>query len=265
MDIYVMIVSIIIVLLLLVGFIVAFLLIYRNRQIRSELAFKQAEEQYHREVLKAELESKENTLRTISEEIHDNVGQVLSLAILHLSNIDLQDTENAGRKLESITGLVKKAVGDLRHLSKTLDAENLVRAGLPAILQFELERLEGSGAFATSFKLAGPEQRLDPYHEIVIYRLAQEALQNVIKHAQATQVSIMMAFEPGQLVLHITDNGRGFTPSAQRADNLHKQGAGLDNMRRRAALINAGIQWISAPAQGTRVSLTLPLPSYERI
>ena len=258
-DIYVMIVSIIIVLVLLLGFIVAFMLIYKNRQIRNELELKQTKEQYHREILKAELESKEKTLRNISEEIHDNVGQVLSLVILNLSAIDLQQTDAAGRKLDSITGLVQKVVADLRHLSKTLDAENIVTAGLPAIIQYELEQLERTGVYTTSFRLAGLEQRLDPYQEIVVYRMVQEVIQNVIKHARATAVSVMLAYAEEDLTIRISDNGRGFNTGDTTPSALREQGAGLTNMRKRAALISASIQLRSAPAQGTDITIAVPL------
>jgi two-component system NarL family sensor kinase len=122
-DIYVMIIGVTVVLLILICFIVSFLFIYKNRQVRHQMEVKGIQEKYNQEILKTQLEIKEQTLKNISEEIHDNVGQVLSLAVVNLSAIDFNDVSKAESRVESISVLVKKAVSDLRNLSKTLDNE----------------------------------------------------------------------------------------------------------------------------------------------
>ncbi len=108
-------------------------------------------------------------------------------------------------------------------------------------------------AYRTSYTQTGPERRLDASREIVAYRIVQESLNNIIKHAVATAVEIGLAFSDQQLVIEVADNGRGFDPA--NAGN----GAGTKNMKSRAQLINAELAISSDPSAGTRIRLTLPL------
>jgi two-component system, NarL family, sensor kinase len=121
-DIYVMMMGVTALILLLTGFIVVFVFMYRNRQVRHRQELKAERERYDHEMLKTQLEIREQTLKNLSEEIHDNVGQVLSLAVMNLSAIDFSNISNAEIKVDNITQLVKKAVADLRNLSRALDS-----------------------------------------------------------------------------------------------------------------------------------------------
>lgn len=257
-DIYVMIIGGTIVLLLLLCFIISFLFIYKTRQERYKREVESMKEQYTQDILKTELEMKERTLKNISEEIHDNVGQVLSLAVLNLSAIEMQDAETAEAKIDHVTNLVKKAVSDLRNLSKTMDASNIVQAGLVAIVRFELELLEKTGIYKTNFVLAGNEKRLDSSRETVAYRIVQECLNNMMKHAQACAIDIAMVFRNDALLIEINDNGIGFEPDKINARSLSQSGSGIRNMNNRASMIGAVLMINSVPSQGTKVSLTIP-------
>jgi two-component system, NarL family, sensor kinase len=258
-DIYYTIISLTLVLILLLGFIVSFLFIYKSRQAKHRVEMQSVKEKYDREILKAQLEIKEQTLKNISEEIHDNVGQVLSLVVLSLSAIELNDIEKASVKIESITRLVETAVSDLRNLSKTLDAENIASVGLPALIKFELELLEKTGVYQTSFKLSGTEQKLDDQHEIVLYRIVQESLNNIIKHAGANSIKIGLNYSGRHLNIEIADNGIGFDIAAEAEKSIYKNGAGLKNMKRRAGLIGGSFDISSVLSEGTTVSVTVPL------
>src|SRR5262249_15692624 len=160
-----------------------------------------------------------------SEEIHDNMGQVLSLVVLHLSAIEFSDQGSAMAKLNTSTDLVKKVVADLRNLSKSLDAENMIKVGLPAIIRNELELIGNTGRFSTGFSCIGPEMRLEPAQEIVAYRIVQESLNNAIKHSHATELRIAVEFGKASLLIGILDNGIGFDARALGSSN----GAGLKN------------------------------------
>lgn len=250
-DIVVMIVSWTLVLLLLLGFIISFILLYKNRQVKHQREMEFVTHAFNQEILRTQLESREQTLKNISQEIHDNVGQVLSLAILNLSSIDKQDA-----KIERITGLVEKAVTDLRNLSKTMDPEYIATLGLAAAIKFELELLEKTGMYKTNFILAGAERKLNGSGEIVIYRIVQESLNNIIKHAKATQVNISMAFAQNWLTLEISDDGTGI--KSKPLNGTATAGAGIRNMKNRAALIGASLELQSEAGKGTRIFLTVP-------
>lgn len=259
-DIYIMIIGVTVVLLILICFIVAFLFLYKNRQVRHGMEIKSMQEKYDREILKTQLEIKEQTLKNISEEIHDNVGQVLSLAVLNLSAINFNDVARAEARVENISQLVKKAVTDLRNLSKTLDNDYTSSLGLSAITRLELEMLEKTGLYQTSFRITGTDRRLDASREIILYRIIQESLNNMIKHASASAVSIGMDFTGNHLAIEIKDNGKGFDPAELEKD-ISRTGLGLKNMARRAQLIQASLDIKAVPSRGTSILLTVPFIS----
>jgi two-component system NarL family sensor kinase len=263
-DIYVMIITVTVVLLILLIFIVSFLFIYKNKQARHRVEIESVKEKYNQEILKTQLEIKEQTLKNISEEIHDNVGQVLSLVVLSLSAIELSDTVKAAAKIENTTRLVEKVVADLRNLSKTLDSDNIANLGLPAVIKFELELLEKTGVYRASLNLSGVEKKLNGSKEIVVYRIIQESLNNIIKHAKATTIKINLDFSDTQLQIGITDNGKGFSATKMDEKNIYKSGAGIKNMKKRANLIGGSLDIKSVPSVGTTVSVTIPL-SAEKI
>jgi len=257
-DIYGMIIGATIVLLILLCFIISFVFIYKSRQNRYQLEMKEAKEQYKQEILTTQLEIKEQTLRMISQELHDNFGQVLSLAILSLSAIEFNDPANGMQKVENISELLRRLVQDLRDLSKSLDSENISKAGLPAIIKFEMDMLEKTGVYKVSFQMNGIEQRLEASRETVVYRMVQESLNNIIKHAKASSIAIELNYLDDMLYIDITDDGKGFDMNAVNNTEFGKTGAGLSNMKKRAALINARFDITSTPVTGTAIKITIP-------
>ena len=257
-DIYITIITVIIVLLILLIFIVSFLFIYKSRQVRHQTEMESVTEKYTQEILKTELEIKEQTLKKIAEEIHDNVGQVLSLAVLNLSAIEFDNPQNID-KIESITQLVQKAVSDLRDLSKTLDAEDITTLGLTSFIKFEMDLLEKSGVYKTNLEYSGQEIRLNGHKELIIYRIIQESLNNIVKHAYARCITVALHFCTDMLAVSITDDGIGFDIDTISSTDIHSTGAGLRNMKKRATLIGASITITSFPKKGTDISLIIPL------
>ncbi len=257
-DIYIMIITVTVILLILLIFIVSFLFIYKNKQMRHQVEMRSVEEKFNQEILQTQLEIREQTLKNISEEIHDNVGQVLSLAVLNLSAVELNDTKRAADKIEDTTKLIEKAVADLRNLSKTMDADNIARLGLVAIIKFELELLERTGLYRTLLQLSGDDQRLHGEKEIILYRIVQESLNNIIKHANATQIQVTLQFSENQLHIEIADNGKGFDTNDVAEKSIYKSGAGMKNMQKRTKLIGGVCTIKSISSGGTTVSITIP-------
>jgi len=253
-----MIISGTVVLIIVLCFLISFFISYKSRQEKHQMEVQAMKEKYDQEMLRTQLEIKEQTLKNISEEIHDNVGQILSLAILNLSAIELKDTEKAALKIESVTNLVKKSVSDLRDLSKALDPDNISNVGLASIIRFELEMLEKTGMYRTTFRVSGTEQRLTSAREIVIYRIVQESLNNIMKHAGASEVEVKLAFSDDRLVIGIRDDGKGFDPSLLDKGNVRQNGAGIRNMKNRALLIGAVLEVKSVPLKGTHILMTIP-------
>jgi signal transduction histidine kinase len=260
-EIIFIIISSTILLLLSAGFIVFFLLLYQKRysQHMREKANMQAS--FQEELLKAEIEMKEQTLHTISQEVHDNIGQVLSLAKLNLNTILLEDNNPAVPKIAATKELVGKAIQDLRNLAKSLNTEHISHQKLSESLGFELDQIRKTGMYETALRVQGTETPLDPQKQIIIFRIAQEALNNIIKHAKARTIAISLHYQPGQALLGIVDDGTGFELPALHQPGNPLKGTGMGNMYHRARLIGACLTVESRPGQGTRIQLSLPTTS----
>ena len=230
--------------------------------VRQRVKIRSVTEKYNGEILKTQLEIKEQTLKNVSEEIHDNIGQVLSLVVLNLSALELADPVNAAAKIESSTRLVEKAVADLRNLSKTMDADNIARLGLVGVIKFDLELLEKTGVFHTSIKLSGQEKGLDRQQKLVVYRIFQQSLNNIIKHAKASSIAVHLDFSGAGLNIKIEDNGIGFEMNGMKDKNM-ANGAGIKNMKNRAQLIGASFIINSRAGAGTIISMNIPYNTKE--
>ncbi len=251
-DIYLVIISSTIVLLLALATIISLLFFYQNRQVRNKNEIRLVKEHYEREILKTRLEMRERTLKSISQEIHDNVGQVLSLANLILSSLELEDNDTLKEKIENVMQLVSKSINDLRNISKMMDPENIARQGLSACLQFELSLLEKTGAFVTRFEQVGEEVQIESSKLLLIYRIIQETINNVIKHSKATKLDLIIGFGDS-LVISIQDDGIGYDPKSD------SQGSGMRNMKSRAELISGKIGVESKFGLGTKITLEVPI------
>jgi two-component system NarL family sensor kinase len=258
MDISVIIIGGTAILLILLFFIITLLFLFKNRQVNHKLEIVQVTEAYNQEILRAQLEIREQTLKNISEDIHDNVGQILSLVTLNLSALDFKDEQGSTKSVEDALILMKKAVTDLRNLSKTLDSSNIAKLGLAATIRFDVEFMGRTNQFHTGFEVKGKENPLDSSREIIVYRLVQEALNNVMKHSQAKNVEVLMNYTEEHLCLEITDDGKGFDPSVFPGNGEKEHGAGFNNMRKRAQMVGAELRIYSEPSKGTRIEFRVP-------
>jgi len=215
--------------------------------IKSE---KQKFRYIHRQrQLQTEIEIQEQTFQTISQEIHDNIGQLLSLAKLNLNTADI-----ANAKIQQSKELISESIVALRDLSKSLNAELIKEIGLSRSIQRELLILSRAGQYNTSVMEKGKPYRLDNQKELVLFRIFQETLNNVIKHSSATSVTVQLNYSPECFELVISDDGIGFTT------NKPVDGIGLRNMQNRAHIIGARLEFNSAAGRGTVISLVLPAP-----
>ena len=228
---------------------------YNNRQKKHIQEKQLMKTQFQQELLQTQLEIQEQTLKTISEEIHDNVGQVLSLVKLNLNTIVNINDEKAQLKIESTKNLVSKAINDLRELSRSLHGERIGEIGLQEAIENELKIIQNTGQFKTELNITGQVYTQNPQKEMVLFRIVQEALHNAVKHANATNLKVVMNYSAANFTLTISDDGTGFL-----ADQLltSQTGIGLKSMRNRAALIGGEFSLQSSKNNGTSISIELP-------
>jgi len=244
-------------LLLLGVLMISFLVLYRNRHRKLLREREQLRLSYERELLKSQLEIQEQTFRHISQEIHDNIGQMLSLAKLNLSTMDPAQQISLEQKITDSKKLVSQAIYDLRNLSHGLNTDYVADMGLPRAIEHELEMIRKSGDQETVFETEGNAYRIDKQREVIIYRIVQETLNNILKHAASRKIIIHLHYSLEEITLTITDNGKGFDLTPLDIDKSY--GLGIKNMYNRARLMGARFQISSTLGEGTSVVVTVPV------
>lgn len=224
----------------------------KNKLIQEKQLMKT---QFEQELLQTQIEIQEQTLKTISEEIHDNIGQVLSLVKLNLNTVGMMTDAAAQTKIDSTKGLVSKAINDLRDLSRSLYGDKIAELGLQESIENELKILQNTGQFKTHLNMTGESHKPDPQKEMVLFRIVQEALHNSVKHAKASTLKVQMNYQPDSFTLTIIDDGNGFNPALLQATQT---GIGLKSMQSRAVLIGGEFFIRSSENNGTSISIKIP-------
>jgi hypothetical protein len=222
----------------------------------EELKFQQ-----EKLILQTEIEIQEQTFQFISMEIHDNITQVLSLAKLHLNCLELsKDSENLNR-LNNSKDLISKSLIDLSSLSKSLDSDLIESHGLIHAVEYEIERWKKFSKNTIDLEVSTTVQFMDKQKELLIFRIIQEALSNIVKYAEASSVKIVMEKVDRKLVISIRDNGNGFDLKSVNEKKKAGQMAGLKNMRLRAESLNGELEIISTPGRGSNIIARIPFSS----
>jgi len=203
----------------------------------------------------------EEERRRLGRELHDQVGQLLTairlnLAVLHQNQPGVPARD--ARRLQDALGLVDQCLDHIRNLSYLLRPPLLEEAGLLSAVRWFLERYTKLTAIRVDSALADSLPRMPQEFETAIFRVLQESLTNVTRHAQTTAVQVELKSIDRQLRLVVADQGRGFDP----AEVLHSQqaGVGLIGMQERMRELGGKLEIQAGPGQGTRVCATLPLP-----
>ncbi len=227
-----------------------------NTWLRLKLAEKEQARQY---LLASLVEAQEEERRRLARELHDGAGQMLTTLLVRLKMLEQQATSAAlAQGLASTLDLVAETIEQVRDLSYRLRPAALEAFGLAAALQtLVADTLEEAG-IATRCQIDLGDLLLPQGVEVALYRIAQEATTNVIRHAQAQTVDLALTKVPGGLHLQISDDGRGFHPH-QPAAQQGKRHLGLISMSERAAMVDGTLQVVSAPGQGTTIQVYMPI------
>lgn len=232
------------------------LYIKKRKQYKIDKAALHA--QYQQEILQSQLEIQNQTLQHISGELHDNIGQLLSVARLQLNMLEEEETATPAQ-IREVNDVVDKTIQELRGLSKSLDGDFVKDFGLMESLSHELQRIRATGKYQTEIIVEGEPYRLEGQKEIVLFRVVQEILNNTLKHAAAKNITVTLHYEPAQFTLTVQDNGKGFDYEQVMRREMSQSGAGLRNIKRRTELVGGSCQIESAPGEGTKVTLQLPI------
>jgi signal transduction histidine kinase len=227
-------------------------------QLLEELAVK---ERIRGELIKRVLTVQEDERRRIARELHDETGQSLSALIvsLDMTRTAVEDQPKTAEALDRVKDLAETALEEVRKLIYDLRPTVLDDLGLTAALRwYAHQQLDPRGVEAT-FRIQLGGARLETVIETTLFRIGQEAIWNIVKHAGATRVELELDLVPNGVRLKVQDNGRGFRPDGQRAFDPLRGGLGLGGMRERAALIGGTVTIRSSEGHGTEVVAELPL------
>ena len=235
------------------AFLLIYISLYNERKRKHFEEKKMMNREFEKQLLQSQLETQEETFQQISQELHDNVGQLLSSTKLLLVITERQLTV-VPDTLRTAEETLSKAILDLRSFSKSLNKEWLEQFNLIENLRAETERINTARTINMKLTCTDSYLALKAESQIMLFRIIQEALQNTIKHSEAEQVAIDISQNTDNIIVSITDNGKGFNEKS-----LPAKGVGLMNMKHRTHLLGGVIEWISTFNQGTRVLISLPV------
>lgn len=241
------------VLLLIVG-----VLFFRKKQVEQQ-AKLDAEIAHQKEIrTKAILEAEEKERRRIAQDLHDGVGQLLSAAKLNLSNLDSKlsvQTEEQKLAMQNALSLVDDSVKEVRAVSHNMMPNTLIKLGLASAVREFITKLGNAPTLKVDLEIVGLDTRLDNQVETVLYRVIQEIVNNIIKHAKASQISMQLIRHETELNVMIEDNGVGFDTA--KLDNF--EGIGLKGIQTRIEFLNGSVHFDSVIGRGTTVIIDVPL------
>jgi signal transduction histidine kinase len=208
-----------------------------------------------RELAQQMIATRESTLREISRELHDEFGQILTAMGSMLGRAGRHTPEGSPLRAElrEIGEIAQTTLDNVRGLSQSLHPSILEEAGLEQTIEWYLSTLERQLDVAVSYERTGAPRPVDSAIGIHVYRVLQEALNNIARHSGSRQAWVRLRFEPDALELEVEDHGRGL------GTKVGRQGLGLVAMRERAELVGGSIEFGRPREGGTIVRLRVPL------
>ena len=235
-------------------------LMLNRRRLRREVEFAQERQQLERLRAQGILEAEEAERRRIGADLHDGVGQLLTTAKLHLHALDeglCGQTTSQQVLLRNALDFVNESFREVRSISHNLMPNALIKRGLAQAVRDFLDKAAPDGCLKISLEVVGMDlnSRLEPTVENVLFRVIQELVQNILKHARATEVTLQIVRHSKELTVLVADNGVGFDPAALGDE----AGIGLKNLESRMAYLGGRVHLVAVPGRGTTVVLELPL------
>ena len=237
-----------IVLVVIMVLLILLFLIFQRRKNSLLLQQKEAEKKFERAIAETQIEIREETLRNISWELHDNIGQLLTLA-----KIQVDVAKDDPSKISEVTDTITKSLVELRSLSKLINPDAIKSLSLTEAIALEVERFNRLQFIEATLSSNTEISTLDNKAEIIIFRILQEFFSNTIKHSKASKLDVHVRYDQDKLVINAKDNGVGF--ELKDLTSIRKSGIGLCNMKNRAKLIDAEVVIDSAKGKGTSITL----------
>jgi signal transduction histidine kinase len=232
-----------------------------NRTLQDEVIGHKQADNARAQLLQRLVTAQEEERRRISRELHDQMGQQIAALMLGLKTLGTSSDvlQPANKQLQQLYELTNQLADEVHHLARELRPAALDDLGLHTALANYVEQWSERTGTLIDFHSSGLErQRISPHIETTVYRIVQEALTNVLKHAAATRVSVILEYRNNQIRTIVEDDGKGFNAEAPTADG---GGLGLMGMQERVALVGGTLDVESQPGSGTTVVVRIPTAS----
>jgi signal transduction histidine kinase len=227
---------------------------YRRKKRENELKLTYEKDLHQKELLATQLEMQKKTMQEIGGEIHDNVGQKLTLASLYVQQLIYENHVAASNaNVTSINTILNDALAELRQLSKTLCDDSIENNTLPELLQLESEKIKAIKN--CQVYVTNPATFLHESYAVksVLVRITQEFIQNAIKYAACQSITITLDKTSDSFTLTLADDGKGFD-----VKHIKPSGIGIQNMKKRVAVLGGQFS-ISSNEKGTVVKVVVPI------
>ncbi|WP_339697738.1 ATP-binding protein [Algoriphagus aquimarinus] len=226
-------------------FVISMVFVHRQRQAQNRLKMDQVKSEHEKTLLNIENEIQQETLTHIGRELHDNIGQLLSLAKLNFGSIKPE-------KIAEGRDILGQAIQEVRGLSKQLNLDWVESISINEFIEQQLERIQNTGFCETSLDANFELIDLPKDRKLVLIRVIQESLNNALKHASPENILISMRENGESKQILIKDDGKGFD-SSQKSN-----GSGMFNLKKRMETIGGEFNLTSSVGKGTEITLTLP-------
>jgi signal transduction histidine kinase len=230
---------------------------HRKNKIIAEQKIKQLEEEKKLLAARFLVEGQEKERKRIATAIHDSLGVLLSASKMHVTAIKDKSPETKAL-IDKATKFLDDASGEMRKISHNMMPGLLTKMGLCEALEDLFENINDTEDIDAKVDVIGPKsERLPENHEIMIYRVVQEMVNNTLKHAQAKKIDLVLVIHPDELDINYSDNGTGFDVEKM----IDKKSLGIQSIQSRVSFLDGQVNIQSSPGNGTVYRLHIPVPS----
>lgn len=220
-------------------FLIILFTVFQRRKNKLIEEKEEEKKKFEKEITETQIEIREQTLRNISWELHDNIGQLLTLAKIQLQNA----TEES---IPEISETITKSLTELRALSKLINPEFIKNIELKEAIKLELDRFNRLNYIDAKLTVIGNSKKINEKEDVIIFRMLQEFFSNTVKHSKGTELHVTLTYTKSELKIEAEDNGIGFD-----IKKIKDNGIGLTNIKKRAEIIGADANLTSIPDKGT--------------
>lgn len=244
---------------------IVFIIFHQRRVIRYQMQLQEMEEEQQKILLNASIRWQEEERQRIAADLHDDAGPLLATARLYLNeNLVHQDINTQLQSIYNAKQIIDDTIQLIRNISHSLMPPTLKNFGLESAVNDLFQKISGSGMVNASSRFHDYRQRLRPEQELLIFRVIQELVNNILKHSGSSFIHVTQNYNEDKFFIRLHHDGRGITQSDFERLNKSALGLGLKNIQSRAKVLQAKIEFERDPSETYfKVTLEVPIEDYE--